>query len=449
MRFFDTTGPVVPADHYCIPPLERVNLDEVLGLVRDKRYFVLHTPRQTGKTSALLALQDLLNGGAAGDYRCVYANVEAGQALREDVAGAMRAIFCEMELRARPTLRDESLARCWPDILGRAGPGGAFRGVLARWAEAEPRPLVLLIDGIDSLLGDTLLSVLRQLRAGYDQRLGSFPQSVVLCGVRDVRDYPRSIARAQAHARPTLLTPVHRLFVQGAVDARAQASRRGEEPSSKRNTIAPRPGGGDGPPGWSATRGPWSKPGLPSRSRAAPVLAVHQPLRLRHPAVVNAKRRVLERPVAQLHLLAERSSNPNGFLPSCAAGRPWNDAVSATESGGVRLVRAYAPAPSHASFPPRSRIPVVPEKPAFTTASAAAALGSSIVFAYAVGATNPSIVAAADARAVRQLEDFDRIAIGRGIVEGEFDPEACLNEWLVKTVHPRYTSVASARASAS
>ena len=48
---------------------------------------------------------------------------------------------------------------------------------------------MLFIDEIDSLVGDTLLSVLRQLRAGYDQRPESFPQSVVLCGVRDVRDY--------------------------------------------------------------------------------------------------------------------------------------------------------------------------------------------------------------------------------------------------------------------
>ena len=48
---------------------------------------------------------------------------------------------------------------------------------------------MLLIDEIDSLLGDTLLSVLRQLRAGYEQRPEGFPQSVVLCGVRDIRDY--------------------------------------------------------------------------------------------------------------------------------------------------------------------------------------------------------------------------------------------------------------------
>ena len=189
MRFFNTTGPVVPADHYCIPPLERLNLDEILGLVRDKRYFVLHAPRQTGKTSTLLALRDLLNSGIAGEFRCVYANVEAGQALREDVEGAMRAILYEMELQAHATLGDEVPASVWPGILERAGPGNAFRGVLARWAEADPKPLVLLIDEIDSLIGDTLLSVLRQLRAGYDQRPLRFPQSVVLCGVRDVRDY--------------------------------------------------------------------------------------------------------------------------------------------------------------------------------------------------------------------------------------------------------------------
>ena len=54
---------------------------------------------------------------------------------------------------------------------------------------ADPRPLVLLIDEIDALVGDTLLSVLRQLRTGYDQRPAAFPHSIVLCGVRDVRDY--------------------------------------------------------------------------------------------------------------------------------------------------------------------------------------------------------------------------------------------------------------------
>ncbi len=187
MRFFNTAGPVKPERHYCIPPLTRLNLNEVLALVRDEKYFVLHAPRQTGKTSALLALRDLLN--AEGDYRCVYVNVEGGQAMREDVELVTRTILAGLASRARLTLGDEFLTGVWPGLLAEVGPGIALQEALTRWAEADPKPLVLLIDEIDALIGDALLSVLRQLRAGYDLRPEGFPQSVVLCGVRDVRDY--------------------------------------------------------------------------------------------------------------------------------------------------------------------------------------------------------------------------------------------------------------------
>ena len=188
MRFFNTEGPVVAAKHYCIPPLARVNRTEVLGLIEAERYFVLHAPRQTGKTSALLALRDLLNGGEAGDFRCVYVNVEVAQAAREHVGDAIRAILSRLASRAR-MLGDPFLDERWPDILAKAGPHDALGEALTRWCEADPTPLVLLVDEIDSLVGDTLISVLRQLRAGYDQRPTSFPQSIVLCGVRDIRDY--------------------------------------------------------------------------------------------------------------------------------------------------------------------------------------------------------------------------------------------------------------------
>ncbi len=198
MRFFNTSGPVVAEDHYCIPPLERLHLPQVRRLLRDKRYFVLHAPRQTGKTSALLALRDLLN--AEGAYRCVYVNVEGGQAGREDVEQVMRTILGELASRAR-SIGDEFLDSVWPDILAKYGPYAALREALTCWSEAATKPLVLLIDEIDSLMGDSLLSVLRQLRAGYDRRPGEFPQSVVLCGVRDVRDY-----RIQSTAENAIIT---------------------------------------------------------------------------------------------------------------------------------------------------------------------------------------------------------------------------------------------------
>ena len=186
-RFFNTTGPVFPAKHYSIPPLGRIDLDEVLRLIRGERYFVLHAPRQTGKTSALLALRDLLNQGRA--YRCVYTNVETGQTARGNVEAGMKTILGGLADRALVTLGDDYVETNLGAFLAAEGPHGALRRALTRWSLNDPRPLVLLIDEIDTLVGDTLISVLRQLRAGYDMRPAAFPQSVILCGVRDVRDY--------------------------------------------------------------------------------------------------------------------------------------------------------------------------------------------------------------------------------------------------------------------
>ena len=138
----------------------------MLSLIHKKRYFVLHAPLQTGKTSALLALRDLLNGGVHGRYRCVYVNVEAGQAAREGRAEAKRAMLSELEIDAEATLNDRLPASLWPGLLEPVGPAGVLRQLLARSVQANPVPLVLLIDEIDTLIGDTLIAVLRQLTSG-------------------------------------------------------------------------------------------------------------------------------------------------------------------------------------------------------------------------------------------------------------------------------------------
>ncbi len=186
MRSFSTVGPVRAADHYLIPPLSRIDLDDVLGMVRDKQYFVLHAPRQTGKTSALLALAGLLNQRG---YHCLYVTLETARTTRDDVAQAVRVVLAALARAARTTLGDRFLQGVRAEILADVGPELALTEALSLWAEAAPRPLVLLIDEIDTLTGDSLLSVLQQLRAGYPNRPDHFPQSVVLCGLRDVADY--------------------------------------------------------------------------------------------------------------------------------------------------------------------------------------------------------------------------------------------------------------------
>ena len=186
-RFFNTAGPIASDMHYHVPPLTRIDVEDLLLLIRQWKYFVLHAPRQTGKTSALLTLRDQLN--ADGEFRCVYVNVEVGQAARENVQEGVRAILSALARATRHSLDDRFVAEVWRGILDEVGPNDALGEVLSRWAEADVKPLVVMIDEIDVLVGDTLLSVLRQLRAGYAERPRRFPQSVILCGVRDVRDY--------------------------------------------------------------------------------------------------------------------------------------------------------------------------------------------------------------------------------------------------------------------
>ena len=93
-------------------------------------------------------------------------NVEVGQSARGDVQRGMRAVLSELGRRARGTVGDELPAERWPEILERHGGDSALNEMLTVWAEASLKPLVLLIDEIDSLVGDTLIAVLRQLRAG-------------------------------------------------------------------------------------------------------------------------------------------------------------------------------------------------------------------------------------------------------------------------------------------
>jgi len=198
-KFFNTAGPVNAQDHYCLPPLVRFNLTDIETLIDQKKYFVLHAPRQTGKTSSLLALMKYLN--EQGQYRCVYCNVEAAQAARENVQAAIKTILSELSSRAELYLGDRFLQEIWSQIFTHHGEHAALNQLLSQWAESSPKPLVLLIDEVDALVGDTLISVLRQLRAGYDKRPANFPQSIILCGVRDVRDY-----RIHSSAEKSIIT---------------------------------------------------------------------------------------------------------------------------------------------------------------------------------------------------------------------------------------------------
>lgn len=180
-RFFNTAGPCNPEDHYMLPAASR--LPDADRLIAQKGYFVIHAPRQTGKTTAMLELAHQLT--ASGKYVAALVSMEVGAAFNDDPGTAESAILDDWRRTADWQLPPELQPPAWPP----AEPGARIRSALQAWAKAAPCPLLLFLDEIDALQDLALISVLRQLRAGYAGRPKAFPSSLALIGMRDVRDY--------------------------------------------------------------------------------------------------------------------------------------------------------------------------------------------------------------------------------------------------------------------
>ncbi len=185
-RFFNTAGPCDPADHYMLPPDRR--LPELRRLIDQKLYFVVHAPRQTGKTTYFRSLAQSLT--AEGRYAALLTSCEVGQAAGGDVERGIETVLGALRIAAENHL-PEQLRPPAPDPTT----AGGFRllELLTRWSRQCPRPVVLFLDEVDALFDNLLISVLHQLRTGYADRPGKFPQSVALVGLRDVRDYKRQV----------------------------------------------------------------------------------------------------------------------------------------------------------------------------------------------------------------------------------------------------------------
>jgi hypothetical protein len=181
-RNFNTAGPCDPELHYMLPPERR--LPKVRDLIDQQHYFVIHAPRQVGKTTSVRALAKHLR--SEGLYSAVYASCETGQAAGGDVEAGISAVVDSILMNAAEQLPEELQP---PSDDESRKPESRLWAFLAEWSRSSRLPVVLFLDEIDALLDNTLISVLRQLRGAFPDRPHSFPQSVVLIGLRDVRDY--------------------------------------------------------------------------------------------------------------------------------------------------------------------------------------------------------------------------------------------------------------------
>ncbi|MGA5757779.1 AAA family ATPase [Nonomuraea bangladeshensis] len=184
-KFFNTAGPCDPMRHYMLPLTPQ--LLQVRELIERDRYFALHAPRQTGKTTALRSLESELN--AEGDTAALMFSCETARTTGDDYAAAEEILLHKLRRAADLSRLPEELLP--PDPWPQVAPGSRFGAALSEWCRRSPRRVVLILDEIDTLLGSSMVSILSQLRDGHNARHEGrpFPSSVVLCGHRDVRHY--------------------------------------------------------------------------------------------------------------------------------------------------------------------------------------------------------------------------------------------------------------------
>lgn len=158
-RHFNTAGPCNPDLYYMVPVMSR--LPGVRQLIEQQAYFVLHAPRQVGKTTSLLALARELT--SEGRYSAVLVSMETGAPFfrrhHHGGAGHPRGVAWRR--------RGPAAARRATAAMARGRAGARVGTALKVWSQSCPRPLVVFLDEIDSLQDDLLISVLRQIRGRY------------------------------------------------------------------------------------------------------------------------------------------------------------------------------------------------------------------------------------------------------------------------------------------
>ena len=196
MRTFNTTAVCLPDRHYMVDLTSRVA--QIKKMVDAGQYFTINRARQYGKTTTLRQLRF----GLTGDYSVVSLDFQKiGPSEFATEGGFVRSLCglvvdgCDYSLWEVP---DEALTQMRA-LAGQADPpalADLFRA-FARWCATSPKPVVLMIDEVDSATNnEVFLAFLAQLRANYIDRadVPTF-QSVILAGVTDVKNLKRKIRR--------------------------------------------------------------------------------------------------------------------------------------------------------------------------------------------------------------------------------------------------------------
>jgi type II secretory pathway predicted ATPase ExeA len=161
MRYFNTSGPNNPEEHYTLPRLELIKAG--IEKVERSRYFTIWAPRQTGKSTYFRLLATALK---AQGYIVVHTNVEGKIDSTEEVL----CDYISKQIRVQLNIEFQS---------------DNVNNLLEQLSDFSQKT-VLIIDEIEQVNPEMFNNFLHAIRAYYHHRDGHNLKSVVLVGVANI-----------------------------------------------------------------------------------------------------------------------------------------------------------------------------------------------------------------------------------------------------------------------
>ncbi|MDR1051135.1 MAG: AAA-like domain-containing protein, partial [Deltaproteobacteria bacterium] len=189
IKTFNTIGPCNSSEHYLLPVLPRLPIIE--KMINKKKNFIIHSPRQSGKTTFLNFLTNKINQeGRRYAINCSLATLRGVTDEDKAMTRVVSQINAAMDGSEIMIIKEK--ADIYKSLPGMEAPDRKVRKLLNQLSVDLDKDLVIFFDEADLLAGPGLVTFLAQVRDGYiyrDATINKFPSSLALVGMRDIRDY--------------------------------------------------------------------------------------------------------------------------------------------------------------------------------------------------------------------------------------------------------------------
>lgn len=199
-KTFNVNGDCKPELHYMVDV--SANLQKIKGMIEQGQYFVINRARQYGKTTTLRALERYLKENyyvVSLDFQMLsYADFESENAF----VAAFAREFLDSILDNKNISEEikDDLQAFADESAGNMKLALLFR-LLSKWCKQAEKPIVLIIDEVDSATNNQVfLDFLAQLRGYYLKRdMKATFRSVILAGVYDIKNLKFKIRSESDH----------------------------------------------------------------------------------------------------------------------------------------------------------------------------------------------------------------------------------------------------------